>query len=234
MKQFIISMIALALCTGAAQAQQDSTHAMNHMRRGPGGRGGFEGQDGARGGVGRREGRGDGQGMAYRVHFSDQQKQQLKDINKNYRQQLSDLNKNLDITVREQRAKMGAIRKDHMAQVQALYTPEQKAEIQKMKDRRAEMARVDAKARAEKMKVRLGLSDDQAKKLADLRTSTFAKMKELHSNQSLTPEQKRDQMKTLVQNQREQLKQVLTPDQLKQMEEMHHGGREGRGGDWSK
>lgn len=168
--------------------------------------------------------------MAKRLHFSDQQKQQLKDINKNYHQQLADLDKNLDITVREQRAKLASLHEDHKAQIQALYTPEQKAELQKMKDQRREMAQVNAKARAEKMKIKLGLSDDQARQLADLRTATFSKMKELRSNQSLTPDQKREQMKSLVQDQKQQLKSVLTPDQLKQLDEMHHG----RGRDWSK
>jgi len=80
------------------------------------------------------------------------------------------------------------------------------------------------------MKIRLGLSDDQAKRLADLRTATVAKMKELRSNQSLSPDQKREQMKSLVQDQKQQLKSVLTPDQLKQLDEMHHG----RGREWSK
>jgi len=163
--------------------------------------------------------------LAKKLNFSDQQKQQLKDINKQYHQQLADLNKNLDITVREQRAKMAAIHKDHQQQIQNLFTPEQKAQLQKMKDERQEMAKVNAKARAEKMKIKLGLSDDQAQKLKDLRTATFTKIKDIRSNESLSADQKREKMKAIVEDQKQQLKSVLTPDQLKQLDDMHHGDR---------
>ena len=206
-------MIALALCAGAAQAQQDSPKPADHF--------GHRGHGGS-------EGHGREQMLSKKLNFSDQQKQQLKDINQQYHQQLADLNKNLDITVREQRAKMAAIRKDHMQQIQNLYTPEQKAQLQKMKEERMEMAKVNAKARAEKMKIKLGLTDDQAQKLQDLRTATFTKIKDVRSNESLTPDQKREQMKAIVQDQKQQLKSVLTPDQLKQLDE---GGHQRK---WSK
>ena len=212
-------MIALALGAGAAQAQETPPQKpMDHQfgHRGPGG----------------REGHGREQMLAKKLNFSDQQKQQLKDINKQYHQQLADLNKNLDITVREQRAQMASIRKDHMQQMQNLLTPEQKAQLQKMKEEGKEMAKINAKARAEKMKVKLGLSDDQATKLKDLRTNTFAKIKQIHSDASLTPDQKKEQIKSLVQDQREQLKSVLTPEQLKQLNDMHHEGGHQR--EWSK
>src|SRR4051794_35350804 len=133
MKKLFIGMIALALGAGAAQAQEaPQQKPMDHPgHRGPGG----------------HEGHGHEQMLAKKLNFSDQQKQQLKDINKQYHQQLADLNKNLDITVREQRAKMAAIHKDHAQQIQNLFTPEQKAQLQKMKDERQEMAKVNAQAR---------------------------------------------------------------------------------------
>jgi Spy/CpxP family protein refolding chaperone len=118
---------------------------------------------------------------------------------------------------------MAAIQKDHRQQMQNLLTPEQKAQIEKMKTERKEMAQVNAKARAEKMKIKLGLSDQQAQQLKELHTSTAAKMKQIHSDQSLSPDQKKEQIKSLVQDQKQQLKTVLSPEQLKQLDEMHHG-----------
>ena len=218
MKKLFIGMIALALGAGAAQAQETPPQKpMDHLsHRGSGG----------------REGHGREQMLAKKLNFSDQQKQQLKDISKQYHQQLSDLNKNLDITVREQRAQMASIRKDHMQQIQNLLTPEQKIQLQKMKEQGKEMAKINARARAEKMKVKLGLSDDQATKLKDMRTNTVAKIKQIHSDASLTPDQKKEQIKSVVQDQREQMKSVLTPDQLKQLNEMRHEGGHQR--EWSK
>ena len=215
-------MIALALGAGAVQAQQGD------QQQGPPRQGRFNRR--GPGGDGRHEGFGGGRMLAGKLHFSDQQKQQLKDINSQYRKQLTDLNKNLDITVREQHAKLADLRKSHLQQVEALYTPEQKTQIQKMKDERKQMAEVNAKARAEKMKIRLGLSDDQAQKLKDLRTATASKMKDLRSNQSLSTDQKREQIRKIIAEQKEQMKSVLTPDQQKQMEQMHRGHQRG---DWN-
>ena len=225
MKKIFVSVIALALCAGAVQAQQNDQQQgdQQHMGRfnhgGPGGFGG-RGHDMMMGRM-----------MEQKLNFTDQQKQQVKDINQKYHQQLADLNKNLDITVREQREKMASLRKDHMTQLQGVLTADQKAQIQKMKDERAELAKVNAKAREDKMKIKLGLTDEQAQKLKDLRTTTFTKMKELRSNQSLTPDQKKAQITAIMKDQKEQMKTVLTPEQLKQLDEMHHGHQRG---EWSK
>lgn len=224
MNKLFIGLVALALGTGAAQAQetpQQKPGQSFHQHHG-------DGQ-----GHGRHD-----HMLAKKLNFSDQQKQQLKDINTKYHQQLADLKKNEDITVREQKARMAAIHKEHKEQMQALLTPEQKTQWQKMKEEHKELAKVNANARAEKMKIKLGLSDEQAKQLKDMHASTFAKIKQIRENQSLSREQKREQVKSIVKDQHEQLKSVLTPGQLKQLEDMHHShpgrDREGREKEWSK
>ena len=217
MKRLFIGLVALALGAGAVEAQntpqqqpqQEQMHRHDHR------------------GFGKHGEHGD---LAKKLNFSDQQKQQLKDINTKYRQQLADLKKNEDITVREQKTRLAAIRKEHHEQMQALLTPDQKAQVEKMKAEHKELAKVNAKARAEKMKIKLGLSDDQAKQLKDMHAGTAAKMKQIREDQSLSPDQKKEQIKSLVKEQHEQLKSVLTPDQLKQLNEMHHA----RQGEWTK
>jgi len=224
MKKLFIGLAALALgaaaqaqdpSTGSGQAQQQPPQKEMHFRHH---------------GEGRREGHGRHGELAQKLNFSDQQKQQLKDINTKYRQQLADLMKNEDITVREQKARLAAIRKEHKEQMQALLTPDQKAQLEKMKAEHRELAKVNAKTRAEKMKIKLGLSDDQAKQLKDMHTGTAAKMKQIRDDQSLTPDHKKEQIKSLVKEQHEQLKSVLTPEQLKQLDEMHHGHQR----EWTK
>jgi len=158
--------------------------------------------------------------MAQKLNFSDQQKQQLKSINSDYHKKLADLKKNEDITVREFKSGMAALRKDHRAQLQALLTPEQKNQLAKMKQERMQMAKVNANARAEKMKIKLGLNDTQASQLKTIRTDMVAKMKSIHMDNSLSQEQKHEQMKNLVLQQKEQLKNILTAEQRQQMEQM--------------
>ena len=158
--------------------------------------------------------------MVKRLNFTDQQKEQLKNINSNYHNKLTELKKHEEITVKEMKAQLNALHKDHKAQLQALLTPEQKDKLAKIKEDRMEMAKVNANARAEKLKIKLGLSDEQAGKLTTLRTDLVAKMKAVHTDNTLTQEQKREQFKSLVVAQKDQLKAILTAAQLQQLEQL--------------
>jgi len=163
--------------------------------------------------------------IAKKLNFSDQQKQQLKDINSDYHKKLMDLKKHDEITVKEFKSQVGALHTAHRAQIQALLTPEQKDQLAKMKQNRMEKAKTHAVARAEKMKTKLGLTDTQASQLKDIRTDMMTKIKSIHSDNSLSQEQKREQIKSMAMQQKEQLKTILTAEQLQQLEQMkqpHH------------
>lgn len=163
--------------------------------------------------------------MAKKLNFSDAQKQQLKTINSDYHNKMMELKKHDEITVKEYKSQMTALRKAHMAQIQALLTPAQKDELAKMKEKRMEMAKLNAGTRAEKMKIKLGLSDAQASQLKEARTDMVAKIKSIHTDNSLSQDQKREQIKSLVMQQKDQLKTILTPEQLEQLQQMrlqHH------------
>ena len=167
-----------------------------------------------------------GRGMlAKKLNFSDQQKEQLKNINSDYHKKTMDLKKHDEITVKEFKSQMGALHKEHRAQLQALLTPEQKEQVAKMKQDRKQVAKVNSGARAEKMKIKLGLSDTQASQLKNIRTDMMTKMKSIHTDNSLSREQKHEQIKSLVMQQKDQLKTILTADQLEQLQQMksqHH------------
>jgi len=75
------------------------------------------------------------------------------------------------------------------------------------------------------MKIKLGLSDAQAGQLKEARTNMAAKIRSIHTDNSLTQDQKREQIKSLVMQQKDQLKTILTPAQLEQLQQMrsqHH------------
>ena len=163
--------------------------------------------------------------MAKKLNFSDQQKEQLKTINSDYHKKMMDLKKHDEITVKEFKSQMSALHKDHRAQIQALFTPAQKDQLAKMKQERMQMAKVNAGARAEKMKIKLGLTDAQASQLKNIRTDMVGKIKTIHTDGSLSQEQKHDQIKNLVMQQKDQLKTILTAEQLQQLQQMraqHH------------
>jgi protein CpxP len=79
---------------------------------------------------------------------------------------------------------------------------------------------------------KLSLSSDQTAKLEPILSDRDQKMTALWGNTSITPEEKKQQMRTIHQNTQQQLATVLTPDQLEQMKSMHqhhHHGAPGQG-----
>ncbi|MEO6317055.1 MAG: hypothetical protein ABIU63_12800 [Chitinophagaceae bacterium] len=204
MKTTIVGLAVLLIAAFSVNAQSDKPVKPGHQQHG------------------RHHGR---DMMAKNLDFSDAQQQQLKSINGDYHKKLRDLKKNEDITVRESNAQISSLQKEHKAQIQALLTTEQKDKLASMKQQRMEKRKATASARAAKMKATLGLSDDQASQLKTLRTAMVEKRKSLHADNSLSREQKHAAIKTLAVQQKDQLKTILTPTQLQQLEAMkqqHH------------
>jgi Spy/CpxP family protein refolding chaperone len=155
------------------------------------------------------------------LNLSEDQKAKFKSANEDFGKQMKALKANENITVKESKSKMESLRKDHRAKVQSLLTPEQKTQLAKAREERGSRHKADQEARMEKMKTRLGLSDDQAAKLKSNRAEMSGKMKALRENKSLSEEQKKEQMKELMKKQKESMKSVLTEEQLQKMNEGH-------------
>lgn len=158
--------------------------------------------------------------MAKQLNFTDAQKIQAKSINEDFRKKMQDLNKQENITVKEQRDRKSAILKERKAKMDGLLTAEQKTKLAQLKaDRKAKNEQHYAK-RLEKMKTSLSLSDEQVSKLKAQRIATIAKAEKIKNNESLSREQKKEQMMALKAEIKEQHNKILTPEQLKKKEEM--------------
>jgi protein CpxP len=70
---------------------------------------------------------------------------------------------------------------------------------------------------------KLNLTSDQQAKLEPILADRFQKIAALKSNTSLTTEDRKQQMRTIHQDTKQQLSTVLTPDQLEQMKSLRHG-----------
>lgn len=178
-----------------------------------------------------------------KLNLTEAQKEQMKSQRENFRKQMEDLKKNDNITVKEWKSRMENLRKEQKSKMESILTTDQKAQLQKMKSDRIAMHEVDAKARAEKMKIHLGLTDEQAAKIEKNRIEMSGKMKAIRENKSLSDEKKREEMRELMKNQRENMKSVLTEEQQKKLQEgrrhgPHKGGKpagpEGRNPDYKK
>ncbi len=69
------------------------------------------------------------------------------------------------------------------------------------------------------MKADLGLSEEQSAKLKDNREAMAEKIKAIREDKSISDESKKEQVKELMKKQKEEMKSILTEDQLKKLEE---------------
>jgi Spy/CpxP family protein refolding chaperone len=83
----------------------------------------------------------------------------------------------------------------------------------------------DPQQEAAWLSTKLNLSSDQTAKLEPILADRDQKMSALRSNTSLSPDEKKQQMRALHQDLKQQLSTVLTPEQLEQMKSLRHGHR---------
>ena len=211
MKKYLIALSAFTLITIAASAQtkDNSTNAteqhqhMHHKKTGYGMHHHHH-------------------GMMMGLKLSDAQKQQVKDINTDYRNQLRDLEKNDNITLKDYRAKKASLEQERKEKFQGILTSEQKNTIAQAKKERGEKMKMMAQKRLEKMKTNLNLTDAQVAKIQELHNSSMEQAKAIRENTSLTQEQKKEQFMSLMKSRKESMNNILTAEQLKKKEEMRN------------
>ena len=217
MKKLLIISAALVCMAGAAVAQPQGEGPHQH----------FNGHRGMQHGP-------DFKGRP-NLQLTEAQRQQMKTINDGYRQQMAALEGNDKLPLGDYKKQLADLRKKHEAQVQSVFTAEQQKQLADFKTQREQNMQVRGAAHLEKLKLQLGLNDDQVAKIKAQHEQLRTQVKALHENTSLLPEQKKAQMQTLLAQEKDQLKTVLTPDQVAKLDSLHqqhpmHGGDGFRGG----
>ena len=205
-----------AVTLGWAAHAQTADSTQKHRNFGPRGHNFAQGNRGARG-FGHRE----------FIRYTPEQRQQIAAINKEYRQKSTDLFKKDNITLREYKATLITLQKEKKSKVEALLTQKQKDEMAARRKRMTENAQVMAAARMERLKLHLNLTDEQVTKIKAGQQDLHQQLKAIHENDNLLPQQKMEQLKTLMAKRNDTYKSVLTPEQYSQFEKMSHH-REGR------
>lgn len=228
MKRILTSALILALSIGAAQAQQN-----NHGKgEGP-----------------KKEHRGhqmDKRGGGFeKLNLTADQKTKMKSLHEQFKKESDDLKaQESTLTAAQMKEKRQALHEKHQAQMEAILTKEQKDQLAQLKadhkgfDRgpRDGAARFDSTRRGNFDRARgdrgrgferdgdfakeLNLTADQQSKLQQIRTDFRSKMEALKSDNSLTQEQKRTKFRELAQAQQEQMKKVLTKEQIEKMQSL--------------
>lgn len=217
MKKITLGILALALAFPAVHAQEKADKKMNReakvYRHHPGKPGGHY-------------------NAAYKkLNLTKEQQDKLAKINKDYRAGVADLKKKeATITVKAYKEQLQALGKKRRSETDNVFTTEQKSQLQQMRAERKRKFETAGKERHKSMQSALGLSEDQSTQIKALREYTQKKVKDIHENQALTDSQKKEQVTAVFKQQREDMKSILTPEQMKKME----GFRSGRNRQISK
>ena len=157
-----------------------------------------------------------------KLNLSDAQKQQVKDMNEDYRNKVSNLEKDDNITLKDYRSQKANLEKERKSKFQNMLTPDQKNQIAQAKKERSEKMKMMSQKRMDKMKADLNLTDDQVAKIQDQRKSMMDQVKAIKENSSLSDEQKKEQFMNLRKTSHESMNKILTADQLKKREELRN------------
>ena len=224
MKRIFTTAFIIALSFGAAQAQTKEGGAKKE-----------QGQH--------QKGDRHGKGME-KLNLTADQQARIKTINENYRKQVTELKGQTNITVADAKTRRESLHKQHTADIQAVLTAEQRAQMEtakkdwKAKGQRGDFKkgegarkdstgfgkrgdRKDIKGKREglgKMQQELNLSADQQAKMAKLNEDFKAKSQSIRSNTALSQEQKKAEFKAVAQQHRDQVKNILTKEQVEKIE----------------
>ncbi len=152
-------------------------------------------------------------GMLAALHPSPEQIKQGKAINEDFHKQLADLQKNDKISLGEYKTKLAALHKDRKTKLLALLTDKQKEQIAQHKKNAEINTQVRNVALLERMKLTLGLSDEQITKIKAGQKTFHTKIKAIRENDALLPEQKKEEVKDLMVQRKDFVKGLLTADQ---------------------
>jgi len=214
MKKSFIAVAALLFITGASQAQTQ-TERENKVEKHQKGKKGMYSHRG---------------GMQH-LNVNDDQKKQFKELNEGYRKQFTELRNNKSLSADEIKSRSSALRKEQHEKMQSLLTTDQKAQMAAhRKDGTTGMDRKAGRERKEGMQERgkgfdrngkgfdrmkdLGLTEAQSEKLKNSQAGFRDKMKAVRADKNLTEAQKKEQVKELAKQNKENMKSVLTPEQL--------------------
>src|SRR3954469_22586098 len=169
--------------------------------------------------------------MAKELNLTDQQKASLKSIHESERNEMKTL-RTSSLTDEQQKAKRQELHKKYSEQVEAIYTPEQKEQLTKMKAEWKANGKNGGKKGSGKPEGRKGengfkkgndfsaqlnLTADQKAKMEQLRNNSKTEMTTIKNDKSLSEDQKKSKMQQLRKSQHEQMKSILTAEQLEKM-----------------
>ena len=166
------------------------------------------------------------------LNLSADQKARLQSIREDFKKQSADLKNNTSLSADQKQARRKELHQQFRSQSEAILTPAQKEQMAKSREEskgKNKEARKDFKKenqqrpdrgmkRGQGVQKDLSLNADQQKKMEQMRADFRNKFSSLRSDNSLTADQKKLKMQEMRKQQQEQMKSILTSEQIQKME----------------
>lgn len=158
------------------------------------------------------------------LNLSAEQKEKMKAINAVFKKNMDALKSNTTISDNDKKLKRAEMIKDHKSQIKSILTPEQQEKAKEIrKEVRDEKLESEKKGRIEHFTKELNLSPDQSQKIEAINASFKQKMTAVKNNATLSEEQKKEQIKSLMQGHKADIESVLTDAQKEQLKKLKKG-----------
>lgn len=168
--------------------------------------------------------------IASELGLSEMQKAKIKSIHEAQRNELQEMKKS-SLSAEEQKIKKEEINKKYREQVQAIYTPVQREQIEKRKkqwkDEGRKTGQKEGKSKNRKpgksdlkrgdLSKKLQLTPQQEQSMSKLRKDSKIQALSIRKDNKLTEDQKKAGLKELRKKQHEQMTALLTASQVQQM-----------------
>ena len=158
--------------------------------------------------------------IQHQLNLTYEQQKRLKSLHEDYAKKLADLAKDNDMTMGEYRKKRAALQQEQKEQMQNVFTPEQKNKLAELKQKAQDKMQQAREARLQKMKQQLNLTDEQVASIKSKQEDLHTQMKNVFSDNTLLPDEKKEKLRSLMDQQKENFNSVLTQDQLDKLQDM--------------
>jgi predicted nucleic acid-binding Zn-ribbon protein len=152
-----------------------------------------------------------------RLHLTEDQKSHLQQIRDSSREKLRDARQNSSGDQQADRQKMQEIFQKAEADSEALLTPDQKTEWDRMKEHHRNYQGLGPRSSVALLGVE-GLSEDQKSQLKSLATDTGGKLRDIRQNSSGDQQGAREKARALMTETEASIRKILHDDQVKQFD----------------
>jgi Spy/CpxP family protein refolding chaperone len=212
MKRILTGILAFVLLMGTAQAQtKDSTHR--------------------KAGKHHKEHRMD---AYHKLDLTEEQKTKMKELKADFKKQEDELKTQENtLTAAQMKERRKALSQEYIRQYESILTKEQKEQVAQFKKEgkgRHGKGMKGRKHEAQKVEKDLDLTPDQQAKMKALREDFKTKAEAIRSNKSLDKEAQKKAFKQLHEENKAQMKSILTKEQLEKMDSGKGKRKEGKKG----